>query len=122
VFLVIVTAIRLIRDLAHMALPPTFEGTWAFFRARLRSGTIVKLWSANGYTGGNFKVDNFDPAAITVIPAGKKPRPISREDFHRVYRQWPVYTSGKINRSELGQITGSQHTSYILSLFHWLDE
>ena len=104
-----------------MALPLTFEGAWADFRNRLKPGTVVKLWSVKGHTGGNFKVDCFDPIGITVIPEGKKPRPISRNDFQRVYRQWPAYTSGKISRSELGQVTGSQNTSYILSLFHWLE-
>jgi len=99
----------------------TFEGTWADFRNRLKPRTPIKMWSVNGYRGGSFKVDCFDPAAITVIPEGRKPRSISREDFLRVSRQWPAYRAGKIGRTELGEITRSQNTSYILSLFHWLE-
>lgn len=99
----------------------TFEGTWADFRNRLKPGTSIQMWSANGYTGKSFKVDGFDATAITVIPEGRKPRSISREDFNRVYRQWPAYKAGKINRSQLGEVTGSQNTSYILSLFRWIE-
>jgi hypothetical protein len=99
----------------------TFEGTWADFRNRLKPDLMVNMWSANGYTGKKFKVDGFDPVAITVIPEGKAPRSISREDFRRVYQQWPAYKVGKINRTDLGQITRSQNTSYILSLLHWLE-
>jgi hypothetical protein len=58
----------------------TFEGTWAEFRIRIKPGTPIRMWSVNGYTGAGFKIDCFDPAAITVIPEGRKPRSISRED------------------------------------------
>lgn len=102
-------------------MAPTFEGTWAEFRARLKPGTPVKNWSANGYTGTGFRVDGFDPAAITVIPEGRKPRSISKEDFRRVFAQWLAYKTRRINRTDLGQITRSQNTTYILSLFHWLE-
>jgi hypothetical protein len=100
----------------------TFEGVWADFRYRLKPRTQIKMWSAHSdYTGAGFKVDGFDPTAITVIPEGRKPRSISREDFRRVYAQWGAYKAGKIGRAELGEITRSQNTSYILSLLHWLE-
>jgi hypothetical protein len=100
----------------------TFEVVWADFRYRLKPGSQIKMWSAHsGYTGAGFKVDGFDPTAVIVIPEGRKPRSISREDFRRVYAQWNTYSTGKIGRAELGEITRSQNTSYILSLFHWLE-
>lgn len=83
----------------------TFEGVWAEFRVRLRPEIAIKNWGAhNGYTGAGFKVDGFDPVSITVVPEGRKPRSISREDFRRVYAQWPAYKAGKIARAELGEM------------------
>ena len=100
----------------------TFEGLWADFRHRLRAGTEVSTWSAHsGYTGGSFRVDGFEPTAIVVIPARRKARRVSREDFRRVYAQWGAYKSGTIGRADLGEITRSQNTSYIISLLHWLE-
>lgn len=96
----------------------TFEGTWADLRISLKPGTAIENWGArNGYTGAGFKVDGIDRGT-----SGKRsPRSISREDFRRVFNQWPSYRAGKIGRAELGQITGSRNTTYILSLLHWLE-
>ncbi|MDE1931310.1 MAG: hypothetical protein KGI43_07100, partial [Alphaproteobacteria bacterium] len=100
-------------------MKPTFEGVWAEFRVRLRAGTWINMWSAHSnYTGIKFKTDGVDgaAAAIIVIPETGKPRSISREDFRRVYGQWGAYSAGKVGRDELSKITGSQNTSYIISL------
>jgi hypothetical protein len=107
---------------ANVNMPVTFEGVWAQFRIRLKPGTVVKYWGAHtGYTGAEFKVDGFGTSSVTVIPGAGRARSISREDFRRIYAQWSAYKVGKIGRAELGEITRSQNTSYILSLFHWLE-
>jgi hypothetical protein len=47
----------------------TFEGVWADFRHRLKPRTTIKNWSIKGYTGGEFRIDNVDGAAILLFQA-----------------------------------------------------
>jgi hypothetical protein len=97
----------------------TFEGVWAEFRHRLKPRTTITNWSIKGYTGGEFRIDNVDGAAITVIPKNGKPRSVSKTDFGKMYALWAAYKASTIGRAELA--TKSQNTTYILSLFHWLE-
>jgi hypothetical protein len=99
----------------------TFEGVWADLRYRLKPRTIVRNWSIlKGDTGGEFKIDHVDGGSITVIPEKRRPRSISKADFERVYRVWSAYKAGSISRTALTPI--SQNSTYILSLFHWLED
>lgn len=98
----------------------TFEGVWADLRYRLKPRTTIPNWSIlKGDTGGEFRIDHVDGGSITVIPEGRKPRSISKADFERIYRMWPAYKTGSISRTELTPM--SQNSTYILSLFHWLE-
>jgi hypothetical protein len=97
----------------------SFEGIWADIRRRLRLGSTIKNWSADrGYTGGTFRINDVDGAAVIVTSDRiAKERRISKGDFERIFGLWSAYKVGTIRRGEL--ITKSQNTTYIISLLHW---
>jgi hypothetical protein len=99
-----------------------FEGMWADIRQRLLPGTLVRNWSADrGYTGGEFRINDLDGAAV-VVRSGQmgQERRVSKGDFQRLFTFWGAYNRGSIGRAELGK--RSQNTTYILSILHWREE
>ena len=99
----------------------SFEEVWADIRRRLRVGSAIKNWSADrGYTGGTFRINDVDGAAVIVTSDRiAKERRISKGDFERIFALWPAYKVGTIRREEL--VAKSQNTTYIISILHWQD-
>jgi hypothetical protein len=100
----------------------TFEGIWADLRNRLRPGITVGNWSADrGYTGGEFRINDVDGAAV-VVRSGQmgQERRVSRGDFEKLFALWGGYKRGTVGRAELGK--KSQNTTYVLSILHWQED
>lgn len=99
----------------------SFSQTWTAILARLRPNQPVRAWSANrGYTGGKFCVGDADAHSITVTGDSlSQPRRIYRAEFEKIHALWPLYKAGQYPRSRLRGL--SQHTTYIISIFHLVD-
>ncbi len=99
-----------------------FEVVWSDIQKLLISGTLVRYWSAEeGYTGGAFRIDGVDGAAV-IVRHGKMgyERRVSKRDFQHLFACWGSYNRGTIGRIELSR--RSENTTYILSILQWRDE
>ena len=61
----------------------------------------------------------FDPAR--EIPIERR-RDIPRADFSRALGLWPDYYDGVLTRQEFDSRTSTMHSTYIISIIHWLEE
>jgi len=99
-----------------------FDEVWSDIRKRLMSGTLVRYWSAEeGYTGGAFRIDDVDGAAV-IVRHGQMgyQRRVSKRDFQHLFALWGAYNRGTIGRVELGK--RSENATYILSVLQWRNE
>jgi hypothetical protein len=99
-----------------------FEIVWSDLQKLLISGTLVRYWSVEeGYTGGVFRIENVDVAAV-IVRHGKmgQERRVSKRDFQHLFGFWAAYNCGTIGPTELSK--RSENMSYILSILQWRDE
>ena len=97
-----------------------FESIWLKLETQLQEDQEIRRWSQHrGYTGGTpFRIDNISDDFVKVeISTGI--RRIPKKDFENVYDVWDGYIHGNIKRSEITDMTW--HSTYIISIFHYLN-
>lgn len=55
------------------------------------------------------------------IPMERR-RGLPRADFLRALRLWPEYRDGVLTRTTFDSRIGTMHSTYIISIIHWLEE
>jgi hypothetical protein len=95
---------------------------WYSLLEKARKGYEFETWSASkGKLGSKFHLIELREDLLKLKPeSGKTIQTIKMEEFCSIAQKWPGYKSGNILRSQL--VVESYHTSYILSLLHWLEE
>jgi hypothetical protein len=98
-----------------------FKDVWRKIRQRVSKGDDIRNWSYdNGYTGNVSHVEqvNYDEVVFSGERTNK-PRHVLRTDFETVFEHWEQYKQGLVSRDVITKI--SRNSTYILSLFHWLE-
>lgn len=98
-----------------------FNAVWRRLQMTLAGGETIRNWSPiRAYTGNQFTVVGTEANAILVRSnrTGNERR-VTKRDFESVFSHLPDLEAGAIGRHELGQLTQSRNTSYILSLINW---
>jgi hypothetical protein len=76
-------------------------------------------WSVAGLTRTTFHILKIEPERITVQPENGDPRPVPIEDFRRVFEVWTDYNAKRLKRPIILGLT--QHSTYIITLLHWVE-
>lgn len=95
----------------------SFEECWDAICRRLFPKPRLYCWSAAGRAKGFFGVTLIGHEGITVR-TGKGLRFVPRRDFEALFPLWLDYKAGMIPRVKLNFIV---NTTYVLSIFHWLE-
>ena len=95
-----------------------FESLWLTLQMRLQEDYLMEAWSQlHGYTGGLFRIYAVGDDFVKVeLDTGI--RYIPKKDFEMVYSVWDEYICGNMKRYEIRDIT--RHSTYIISIFHYL--
>jgi hypothetical protein len=74
------------------------------------------------YQGEYIHAVELEGAAIVVSGTGiAHERRIPKTEFEKIFKEWRKYISQDLSRTELNKKTGSQNSSYIISIFNWTD-
>jgi hypothetical protein len=96
-----------------------FHEAWSDIQRRLSPGMEIRNWSREGYTERLSRIEYKDHREVGVSGENTASvRYISKQEFERVFEDWERYKQGHVSRDQIN----SQNTTYIFSIFHWLEE
>ncbi|MCJ7534645.1 MAG: hypothetical protein MUO57_03835 [Anaerolineales bacterium] len=98
-----------------------FDVVWKNLQTSLKPGSEIKNWNPyNGYLGETLTIIRIDLDKISVDPPRVwKTQIIPKYDFEQVWEVWGDYTALRLERSIIRDLTN--HSKYIISIFHWHD-
>jgi hypothetical protein len=97
-----------------------FPQVWQEIRDRLSVRVEVPYWGRVRAKEGMFRIERVNYDEVPVSGQGIAGiRSASRRLFERFYDEWENYKNNDIKRTELGS---SRQSSYILSIFKWLED
>ncbi len=99
----------------------TFENVWSWLQNNLKSGQTIKNWSVlHGYLGRTTTVVEVCSDYIKVDPPNAKNiQVVPREDFEKLWEDWPAYKGGKVPRTTFPEKT--RFVTYVISILHYYD-
>ena len=99
----------------------TFESVWQELQNRLRPALIIPNWTClKGYLGDTMRIEEVEDIEIVVkAPKAKALQHVSKANFEIVWKNWPAYKSGRMQRQEVREMT--YYSKYIISILHWLE-
>lgn len=101
---------------------PVFEKLWQRLQTHCRPGTSIPNWTAHkGYLGDVMTVVAIDQGHIVfAAPNAKNLQQVPKEDFGEVWKIWPGYKSGLVERQTIRNMT--RYSKFILSTLRWVEE
>jgi hypothetical protein len=100
-----------------MMLDASFEALWATIQRQGTPGTVIPNWTRDSEAiGDDFSIVRVTATAVHVTPPKLE---VTRNDFAKVFELWPGYVAGRVQRSEIRDMT--QRSKYIISILHWLE-
>lgn len=99
----------------------SFESLWQELQHRLRPGLIIPNWTyLKGYLGDTMRIEEVEDVEIVVkAPKAKTLQHVSKANFEIIWKIWPAYKTGRLQRQEMREMT--YYSKYIISILHWLE-
>jgi hypothetical protein len=99
-----------------------FEMVWDQIQKNITPGMVIKNWGkARGYTGNSFSIHSISELKIICKPPkAKNFQLVPKRDFFMVWEFWEDYKEGSVQRKFFRDKV-SRFSSYIISIFHFLD-
>jgi len=100
----------------------TFDNVWSWLQNNMKSGQLVKNWSVyHGYLGRTMTVLDVRSDYIKVDPPkAKNIQVVPREDFKKLWEDWPAYKSRELPRSAF--LEKSRFITYVISILHYYEQ
>ena len=99
-------------------MEPSFSEYWAIIQHEVPIEEALPAWSVASQAKTKFEITNVMPSLVIVRPENGRERKVPKSDFQSVFGIWDDYKSRRMPRHQLGF---SQHSTYIISIFHWAE-